>query len=394
MPRSVLLLLALGAIAPIAGAQDIWDDPGGVETDWDIEAGLVAAPFADESVLYVLRGGVQVNYVLDNGVELGARAGLELLADHPSRPDFSGIFPPAGPAGAQPPGAFSRLARGKGGDISLPRLHLDGAYIYAEGGYGEVRLGADDGVATRFFEGGPALFAHAGLVNPVLDPTGRLIARTEPDLTGTYHKISYASPRILGLRLGASFTPDAELEGFDTDLADTLAGGAAPKLSDALEIALNVSRRLPQSGVRLRGALGWSRADVNYSLQPGLYDTVETWSAGGSAEFGSATLGGSWLSSNNGIAAGKGDYTAWSAGISKTLGTIDLIAEYSGAEDDFAALESKGWQAGLAWRPESGWRLAAGWRDETLTTRSLGPLPGPNIREGRSGIVLEITHSR
>jgi hypothetical protein len=394
MPRSVLLLLALGAAAPIAGAQDIWDDPGGVETDWDFEAGVVAAPFSDESVLYVLRGGAQVNYVLDNGMELGARAGLELLADHPSRPDFSGIFPPSGPAGTQPPGAFSRLARGQEGDVSSPRLNLDAAYVYADGGYGELRLGADDGVATRFFEGGPALFAHAGLVNPALDPTGRLIARTEPDLTGMYPKISYASPRILGLRLGASFTPEAELEGFQTDLANALEGGAAPELSDALEIALNVSRRLPPSGVRLRGALGWSRADVAYSLQPGLYDTVETWSAGGSAEFGSVTLGGSWLSSNNGVAAGNGDYTAWSAGISRTLGTIDLIAEYTGAEDDFAALESNGWQAGLAWRPEPGWRVAAGWRDETLTTRPLGPLAAANIREGRSGIVLEITHSR
>ncbi len=388
------MLIALGAFAPVAGAQDIWDDPGGVEADWDLEAGVVAAPSADEAVLYVLRSGLQVNYVLDNGVEIGARGGLELIGDHPSRPDFSGIFPPSGPAGTQPPGAFSRVARGQGGDVSSPRLNLDSAYIYADGGYGELRLGADDGVATRFFEGGPALFAHAGLVNPVLDPTGRLIGRTEPDLTGSAAKLSYASPRILGLRAGASFTPKAELEGFDGDLADFLDGGTAPGLSDALEITLNVSRRLPQSGARLRGALGWSRAEVKYPVEPGVYNKVETSSAGGSAEFGSITLGGSWLSSNNGAATGNRDYMVWSAGASKTLGAFSLIAEYIEAEDDFAALESRGWQAGLAWTPEPGWRMAAGWRDETLTTRPLGPHTAPNPRESRSGVVLEITHAR
>lgn len=393
MPRSACLLIALGTLAPLAAAQDVWDDPGGVETEWDMEAGLVAAPFADEPVLYILEAGAGANYVFQNGVELGARGAAAIVGDHPSRPDFSGIFPPHGPGGSQPPGVFSRLARGEGAEVSTPRLRLEAAYLYAEGGYGELRLGADDGVGARFFEGGPTLFTHAGLVNPSLDPTGRLIGRTQPDLTGPAAKVSYASPRILGVRLGASYTPEAELEGFDGDLAKALDSGTAPELTDAFEIALNVSRRLPQSGVRLRAALGWSRAGVTYPVQPGLYDTVETWSAGGSAEFRTITLGGSWLTSNNGVAAGRGDYTAWSAGIAKTIGAFDLVAEYNDAVDDFAALDASGWQAGLAWRPDDEWRLSAGWRDETLTSRGLGTQTGSATRDERSGIVLEITHA-
>lgn len=394
MTRPALFVIALGALAPAAGAQDIWDDPGGVEFEWDAEAALVVAPFVEEPPLFLIRGEFGANYVLDNGVEIGARTAVEVRREHPARPDFTGFFPPEGAAGPQPPGAFSRFGRGERIDDAGTVAEIDVAYIYMEGGYGELRLGADEGVAMRFFEGGPALFSEAGLVNPELDPTGQLLARTEHDLTGPSGKLSYASPRILGLRAGISYTPETSLEDFDDDLADRLGTGVAPELKDAVEIALNLSRRLPQSGVRLRAGLAWSRADVNYTAAPGLYGAVETWSAGGSAVFGDITLGGSWLSSNNGIAARSGDYSAWSLSAAKAVGRFDFVAEYAEAEDKFAALTSDSWQAGIAWRPEPGWRLAAGWRDETLRTGLLPGESGASSRDGRRGIVLEITRSR
>lgn len=394
MHRPALISLALGSLAPAAFAQDIWDDPGGWETEWEAGATIMAAPGAPEALQYVVTGGFSANYVLDNGAEIGFSAGAEFLRDHPARPDFSGLLPPGPPGGgAQPPGAFSRLARGPAAEGSSPRFELDHAYIYIEGGYGELRLGSDDGIGVRFFEGGPALFTAAGLVNPDLDPTGRLIARTQNDPTGPAPKLSYASPRILGLRAGASYTPEASLESFEDALEDALPGGIVPELENAVELALNLSRRLPQSGLRLRAALSWSRADVAYSLQPGLYGAVETWSAGGSVEQGPWRAGASWLSSDNGIAAGSGDYTAWSLSTARNLGRFDLVAEYAEAEDDFARLESRAWQAGLAVTPEEGWRLAAGWRDERLTTAPLAPIASPAARESRRGIVVEITRS-
>lgn len=392
--RFALLALVspMAALAPSAAAQDVWDDPGGVETDVTLEGALVVSPDADEPVLGLLKGGLSANYVLTNGAIIGAVGGLEAQYDHPARAGFAGVFPPAAGAGASSGGAFSGLGRGPAREDQDLRLSLETAYIYIDGGYGEARLGADDGIATRFFEGGPALFAHAGLANPALDPSGQIIARTDHDLTGPAIKVSYASPRILGLRAGASYTPEADRRGLDRDAARDFPGAARPEIEDAFEIALNLSRRLPQSGVRLRAGAAYSQAETHFLPDPTLYGTVETWSAGASAEFSKLRIGGSYLESNNGAARGPGDYSAWAVSAAVPFGKLEAVAEIAGAEDEFANLSSDSWQLGLAWRPQDDWRLAAGWRNvDTGFLNSGGPLPSSG--GSRNGIVIEITRS-
>ncbi|PKP81355.1 MAG: hypothetical protein CVT79_11905 [Alphaproteobacteria bacterium HGW-Alphaproteobacteria-18] len=393
-PRFFLLALALpaAALAPAASAQDVWDDPGGVETEVSFEGALVVAPDADEMVLGLARGRLALNYVLMNGAEIGVVGGLEAQYDHPARAGFSGVFPPAAGAGAASGGAFSGLGRGAASEDRDLRLSLETAYIYIDGGYGEARLGADDGIAARFFEGGPALFAHAGLVNPALDPSGQVIARTDHDLTGPAMKISYASPRILGLRAGLSYTPEADRRGLDRDPARDFPGAARPEIEDAFEIALNLSRRLPQSGVRLRAGVAYSQAETRFLPDPTLYGTVETWSAGASAEFSKVRIGGSYLSSNNGVARGPGDYSAWSVAAAIPLGKLEAVAEVAGAEDEFAGLASDSWQLGLVWKPIDDWRLAAGWRNVDTDFLDTGG-PRPSSGGSRKGIVIEITRS-
>jgi hypothetical protein len=99
------LVLACAAVAAPAAAQDVWDDPGGIETSATYEVGAVLAPDADESALYVLRGGFEANFVLENGAELGVRTSAALGKDHPDR---AGPSPhPVRPA----PSAASRAAR-------------------------------------------------------------------------------------------------------------------------------------------------------------------------------------------------------------------------------------------------------------------------------------------
>ncbi|MFN4183191.1 MAG: porin [Hyphomonas sp.] len=393
-PRFLLLALALpgAALAPAAAAQDVWDDPGGVETEVSFGGALVVAPGADEPLLGLARGNLALNYVLMNGAIIGAVGGLEAQYDHPARAGFSGLFPPAAGAGASSGGAFSGLGRGVHREDKDLRLSLETAYIYIDGGYGEARLGADDGIATRFFEGGPALFAHAGLVNPALDPSGQVIARTDHDLTGPAMKVSYASPRILGLRAGVSYTPEADRRGLDRDPARNFPGAARPEIEDAFEIALNLSRRLPQSGVRLRGGAAYSQAETRYHPDPTLYGSVETWSAGASAEFSKFRIGGSYLESNNGAARVPGDYSAWSVSAAIPFGKLEAIGEIAGAEDELAGLTSDSWQIGLAWKPIESWRLAAGWRN--VNTGILGSGASlPASGGSRKGIVIEITRS-
>ncbi|MFN7163263.1 MAG: porin [Hyphomonas sp.] len=386
------LAIAAAAVSAPAAAQDVWDDPGGIETAITYEAAAVLATDAEESLLYTLRATFEANFVLDNGAEVGLRTSGGLDRDHPARAGFSGLIGPDQPATGLA-GAFSGLARGPGAEASGPRGRIETGYIYIEGGYGELRAGLDDGVAARFFEGAPTLFRHAGLANPALDPYGLVIARTDHDLTGPSAKISYASPRILGARAGASWTPVADAGGLDRDPVRALAGAPGPQIENALELAVNLSRRLPRSGVRLRAGAAWSQADATQPALPGIYDTVETWSVGGSAEFSSLAFGASYLDSNNGRALGNGDYTALSAGLRLTLGKLDAGFEFADAQDRGIGAESEAIGLSLGRKFGDRLRVVGGW--QSLDTRYTGnPFPlAPLIREKADGVVIEITLS-
>lgn len=386
-----LVMACAGVCAP-AAAQDVWDEPGGIETLATYEAAAVLAPEADEPFLYLLRGGFEANFVLGNGAEVGLRTSGGLEQDHPARAGFSGLTGPSEPV-AGPVGAFSGLARGPGEEDTGARVRLETGYIYIDGGYGELRAGLDDGVATRFFEGAPTLFRHAGLVNPALDPAGRVIARTDHNLTGPSLKVSYASPRILGVRAGVSLTPEANAGGLDRDPVRNLAGTAQPDLENAIELAVNVSRRLPRSGVRLRAAAAYSEADAASAALPGAYDKVETWSAGGSVEFSSLAFGLSYLDSNNGLTATGGDYAALSAGLRVTFGKIDAGLEFSDAEDENIRADSQAFGLSLGRNFGENLRLVGGWqRIDTRYTGNSLPL-APRTRDRTDGIVFEITLS-
>lgn len=385
------LAIALATISAPAAAQDVWDDPGGVETETTYEASAVGATDGSEAFLYTVRGTFEANYVLENSAEIGFRASGGLDKDNPGRAAFGGVVGPGQP-GTGAAGALTGLARGPGSEDIGPRGRIETGYIYIEGGYGEFRAGLDEGVATRFFEGAPTLFRQASLANPSLDPSGLALARTDHDLTGPSLKASYATPRLLGVRAGVSFTPEASSGGLDRDPTRNVGGAAAPDIENALEVALNVSRRLPRSGVRLRAAAAYSEADVSSAALPGVYDKAETWSAGGSAEFSSAAIGVSYLDSNNGFAVG-GDYTALSAGFRLTLGDYDTGLEYADSDDETLGATSESYGISVARALNDRVRIVGGW--QRRDTRYTGnPLPlAPVTRERSDGIVLEITLS-
>lgn len=381
------LVLAFASTGGAAAAQDVWEDEGGIETEVTAEAAIVLAPDSDEAFLYTARGGFGANYVLQNGAEIGLRVSGGVDMDHPARQGFSGNIGPVTPVQG-PAGAFSGLARGPGPLDAGPRGRLETSYIYMDGGYGEARLGLDEGVAARFFEGAPSLFRHAGLANAGLDPAGQALARTDHDLTGPSLKVSYATPRILGVRAGVSVTPEANASGLDRD---PVGGAARPDIENAVEAALSVTRRLPRSGVRLRAAAAYSEADAALSAAPALYDTVETWSAGGSVEFSWGAFGTSYLSSNNGFALGGSDYSALSAALRMTFGDIDTGLEFANAEDEAIGAESEAVGLSLAREIGDNLRVAGGWQwRDTRYTGNILPAP-PSLRERSDGIVIEIT---
>ncbi len=380
--RIIAISIVSVTLASAAAAQT----DAAIDTTFSAESVLVIMPISDdnavsdtETLLGELSLKGQAETVLDNGVRLRARTTLRLQKDHPDRVGYSGGF---GTLPGAPVGAFSGLSAAPTRSSDDPRVRLETAYLQVDGGYGEVRVGKDLGVAARFHEGSKAILTHARLDSALLDPTGLATVRTRHDLTGPSLKLSYASPRILGLRAGISYTPDATADGLDRrPHAGT--GGTGPDISDAIELALNGTRRFRDSGLRIDAALAWSTASVGDRGAVIPYRQVETFSAGTRLEQDDWTLGAAWLASDNGLA--NGDYSAWSAGIARRAYEIDWSLDYGEASDDAALIESSGWRLGAARSFGKEARIAIAYlSDKVVNSQN---------RYRSQGVVVEITLS-
>jgi len=358
-----------------------------LETELDVESVTLLTPLTNsdtdrdaETILGEVSLNGETEKVLESGLRIRARGALRVQRDHPSRPGGSGGF---GDMPLAPTGAFSGLSAAPPINASDLRARVETAYLQIDGGYGEVRIGKDRGVASRFHEGARSVLSHGRLDTTLLDPTGLSAIRTRHDLTGPSAKISYASPRLVGIRAGASFTPDADADGLDRRPAAS-AGGLAPETQNAVELALNASRRFRESGWRVDVGLGWSSADVSTSALTSPYGSIETWSAGTRIEKDDWTFGTSWLSSDNGRS--NGDYAAWSAGLHRKAYSTEFSAEYGEATDDGAGLESQGWRLGASRRFTPDTKLAIAYLNDEIES--------PLQTQRSQGIVVEITLSQ
>lgn len=353
-----------------------------LEFESDIEAVTLLSGLTEdetgvdnETLLYEITLDNRIEKVLQNGLQISGRLTLRGQRDHPARPGFVGDF--GGAPG--PSGAYSGLSGNPPGQDAGARGSLEAAYVEFDGGLGEIRVGRDRGVAARFYEGAPSALSHAGINNPYLDPNSLKIIRTNHDLTGPSAKLSYATPRILGVRAGISVTPDAEARGLDRQLST---GVPQPELSQAIEIAANVSRLLRGPGVRFDAAVGWSVAEVD-SPAATAKENVETFSAGGNVEISGFSVGASWLDSDNGFSAA--DYTAWEIGAGKAFYGVDLSVNYAEGKDGQAGLSSDAFSLAAARDITDELQVALAYQDEQVTTAA-GELRG-------QGFVVEITLS-
>ncbi|MEM7766027.1 MAG: porin [Pseudomonadota bacterium] len=265
---------------------------------------------ASQAALAELELGARAEYVLDNGAEIGGRLVWRAQRDHPNRPGGAGS--PI-PGDGTVVGAFSGLSNANEAVEAGARGSLELAFIYVSGGYGEITLGRDLGVAARFQEGDVDVFSMARAEGARLDVTGLSIARTRADLTGPAEKLSYTTPRILGVRAGLSYTPVADRSGLDRNPVFRGGGSDGQELQSITEFGLNVSHRFRSSGTRIRAGLGYGAADLEArGAEASVGGSVETWSAGGEVSRGDVSFGVSYLESDEG--APLGDYSAWSLG--------------------------------------------------------------------------------
>jgi hypothetical protein len=370
------------ATAVVSGARS--DDPLDPAADGTLGSGVLEISRSD---------------TFENGLKLGWLGSIRYERDNPNRPAFVGALggcPAANPAcPSLGSGALSPISPATGlaaGGTPLDEdgfLTVEAAALSVTGPWGEGVLGYDVGAASRLDARAPTVLKRVSAFSPGLDPTGLGVTRARNDVTGSSAKATYLSPRWLGLRLGASFTPEADTRSADFDPDFSAAGLASAQLENVWEGAVSFARQFAEQDLRVRAAVTYSSADASASLPE--FGGYEAWGAGVELEHDGWTGGVRWLASNNAWAAGNGDYEAWEVGLVKEVDGWRVGAEAGWAEDSLSGLEGQSWLVGVSRDISHNVTLGFGWTaaDTDIpvpTGLSLGHRNASN-----DGLLLELT---
>ncbi len=318
------LFMAGGLVAPLVSLDEAYAaDP--IEIDVKGEASVVAGIVegnadgdADAEI------SIKASTVFENGIEIGAVLDGRLDGQQPANL-YSG-------------GRYSSLLFGgqRGVGPMTSDAYLQGAYAYARGGFGQVIVGREHGVARTFAVTAPTIFRAVNVNDWRTDLTGLNDVHTVNDLSGYAAKISYLPPAnflgglIGGLQLGVSYSPT--LGECGERLCAPVNGLAAPdgtlltessNWEDVVEAALYYQRSLGNDLLLGLGASYVSADEAALSVSP-IFADYEAYSLGLNLAYRSITIGGSIKTTNAGIAdtqALDGDgYLAFDAGVTFKTG--------------------------------------------------------------------------
>lgn len=405
MRRSLTLAALMAGTAAPAFAQ-------ASDGEWKatIEANLVGSFVEEESPLAPAADGVMASTSLaitrqdtfENGLTLGWRGELRYDRDAPSRPAFGGVLgacPAADPLCPRvssgggllsPVSPTTGLAASGFGVDEEGFVSIEAASVSLEGPWGEGVLGYDTGAAGRLDARPPTVLRRVSVTSSGLDPTGLSVTRARNDVTGSSAKATYLSPRWLGLRLGVSYTPDADQRTADFDPDFGGAGQAKAQLEDVMEGAVSFARQFAEQDLRVRAAVTYSSASSASNLVG--FGDYEAWGAGLELEHVSGWTGGvRWLSSNNAWESGNGDYEAWEAGLVHQSGEWRVGIEGGWAEDRLTGIEGASWLVGISRKINENVDLGVAW---SSAEADLPVLLGPSLSHtnaSNDGLVVELS---
>lgn len=231
----------------------------------------------------------------------------------------------------------------------------DKAYIFAQGGFGQVRVGADATINDDTIVSRPIDYLPLGLFNQAesflstglsggtagspwvgADITGGQLGSLYgqgmlwPTFGDVATRVKYFSPRIAGFQLGASYTPRIDDNGntinrTDAPLASTITAASAvnPSFQDVWELGANYDNTF--GGVRLKAQAGYYAGESSDIVGANFKD-LRAWMAGAQVGFAGASIGGSITnfgkSGLNRLATFRDDAVVYQLGAQYTMGPI------------------------------------------------------------------------
>ncbi len=232
-------------------------------------------------------------------------------------------------------------------------LTQDRAYIFAQGGFGQVRIGTSNTYNDETIVSRPIDYLPFGLFDQALgwagsngNPAGssQLGALSQgsvvwPTFGDVATRIVYFSPRIAGFQLGASYTPRNDdstnsinrSEGPAT--AITAASSVTNSFQDILEVGANYNATFGAVSVKVGAGYQWGEAS---DVTGANFRDMRAWQAGAQVGFAGVTVGGSYTdwgkSGVNRVVLGD-NTKVWQAGAQYTMGPIVIGAGWMYGQD-------------------------------------------------------------
>lgn len=344
MTLAITRIMAL-AVFGWAGAQSAVAAP----IEWDANARLDLlfggaaqdAAFNETPFVGRLSAGFSGEHVFANGLNLRIALGAVAERDHPRhdpRGGRAGDCPPfiplcPGVEGLSVRGYFSGFTPGGPIADQRGRIALESAYLSLTGGYGEISIGRDEGAAARFSAVPDNVLFGGSLIQPQVDLTGLGGLAARNDISGQSFKITALTPRILGLRLGAGWTPTLEAEGVDQGFRRRIDSPAVARPRHIAEFGVSYEYAWANG---LEASLSGTFASGGDATGQEAFGRLTSWSVGGALGYKAWRLGAQRLGANNGWEAGQRDYRATTASILYEKGPWTAQASGGVGRDDLA----------------------------------------------------------
>ena len=322
----------------------------------------------------LVSGNVRAQRTFDNGLVLGARGDVLIYRDRLSNDNYD--------------------------SDTIQRL-----YVFTQTGFGRLEVGQTDGAAYTLGLAGPVVDSHVTLENRTIslfrDPsTGKNFENffdqvTTVHITSNFAKLTYTSPRLFGIQVGASYTPQA----IRTPLPFTGNPSDDPNQQRALwEVAASYTGYFSGFAVGVSGGLAHGRL-MNRTAG---YDNLVDWAVGTQIAYtiddSKITVGAAYRGSNAhllDIEQVRDDSRSRMFHLSATYDKPLWLAGVEFSHADIAGVDGyviNGFQVSAGYKVNANMQLTVGWQYYDYD-RSLGVFYNGRDSINMNGAFLSLSYN-
>jgi predicted porin len=206
---------------------------------------------------------------------------------------------------------------------------MDETYLYFEGGWGRLIMGSENSAPYLMQYAAP--YAGLGLNDPNMAPYNAVSdasTTTYLNATSDANKVTYFTPRISGFQLGASYTPNIDNRGGNTQSFGLNEDDEDGEFNNFFNGGANFVQSF--SGVDVAVAGG-----IEYGMAEGSGDDYLGYSGGLNIGFSGFTVGGSVAYTDDTIGVNDGTLT-WDVGATYGAGPWEVGVTYLNGETETA----------------------------------------------------------